>query len=123
MKILPTRASCLAILAGLAAAVTSIPAGNSAKAAMICPQYLAQYCIVEKDGFRHTEWTNPCFANERGARVLHMGACQGPICSMIWLPVCSINPITHRRQTYANQCVSDTANATLVHKGVCRHHH
>jgi hypothetical protein len=114
-----------ALLAGIAAAATSMPAGNRAVAAMICPQFLAEYCVVEKDGFRHTDWTNPCFAAERGARVLHMGACEGPICPNVWIPVCSINPVTHRTHTYANQCWSDVADATLIHKGACprlRHH-
>jgi len=119
MRILRTT-SFLALAAGMAAIMTSIPAGNRAAAAMICPQFLAEYCVVEKDGFRHTAWTNPCFAAERDARVLHMGACEGPICSDIYAPVCSINPATHRRQTYSNLCRSDDADATLVHKGACR---
>jgi hypothetical protein len=65
----------LALLVGFTIAATSIPAGNRAAAA-ICPQFLAQYCVVEKDGFKRTDWTNPCFAKERGAKVLHMGACK-----------------------------------------------
>ncbi len=120
MTILRNRAS-LAILTGIAAIMMSVAAGHRAEA-QICPQYVAEYCVVEKDGFRHTDWTNPCFAAERGARVLHLGACEGPICTKIWAPVCSINPVTHRHQTYANQCESDVANATLVHKGTCRKH-
>jgi hypothetical protein len=67
--------STLALLAGLAIAATSIPAGNRAAAA-ICPQFLAQYCVVEKDGYKHTDWTNPCFAKERGVKILHRGACK-----------------------------------------------
>jgi hypothetical protein len=109
------RASCLALLIGIAA-VAFAPARPRAQA---CPFYLAEYCVVEKDGFRHTDWTNPCFAAQRGARVLHLGACEGPICTQLWQPVCSINPNTGRRQTYANQCWSDVANATLIHKGAC----
>lgn len=100
--------------------MTSMPVVDRAEAAAICPQYLAQYCVVEKDGFRHTAWTNPCFAKAEGLRVLHLGACQGPICSDIYVPVCSINPATGRQKTYPNQCQSDVANATLVHKGRCR---
>ncbi len=65
----------LSLLIGLASVMTFAPAGNRAAAA-ICPQFLAQYCIVEKDGYKHTGWTNPCFAKERGVRVLHMGACK-----------------------------------------------
>lgn len=124
MRILRS-AMLFALLAGIAAAATSMPAGNRAVAGMICPQFLAEYCVVEKDGFRHTDWTNPCFAAERGARVLHMGACEGPICPNVWIPVCSINPVTHRAHTYANQCWSDVADATLIHKGACLrlHHH
>ena len=71
----PRKRSSLALLAGLTIAVTLGPAGNRASAA-ICPQFLAKYCVVEKDGFKHTEWTNPCFAKERGAKVVHMGECK-----------------------------------------------
>jgi len=60
---------------GLAAVMTAMTAGNRAAAA-ICPQFLAQYCVVEKDGSKQTTWTNPCFAKERGAKVLHRGACK-----------------------------------------------
>jgi hypothetical protein len=67
--------SSAALLAGLSTVATFIPSGNRAAAA-ICPQFLAQYCVVEKDGFKHTVWTNPCFAKERGAKVLHMRACK-----------------------------------------------
>ena len=56
---IPRRISSLTLLAGLAAVMTFVPAGNRAAAA-ICPQFLAQYCVVEKDGYKHTEWTNPC---------------------------------------------------------------
>jgi hypothetical protein len=64
------------LLIGLTIAATLVPAGNRASAA-ICPQFLAKYCVVEKDGFKHTDWTNPCFAKERGVKVLHMGECKG----------------------------------------------
>ena len=67
--------SSFTLLVGLAAAVTCIPAGNQAAAA-ICPQFLAQYCVVEKDGYKHTDWTNPCFAKERGVKILRRGACK-----------------------------------------------
>jgi hypothetical protein len=122
MRILRTT-TLVALLAGIAAAATSVTAGYRAVADMICPQFEAEYCVVEKDGFRHTAWTNPCFAAQRGARVLHMGACEGPICNNVWMPVCSINPATGRAHTYANQCWSDVADATLIHKGACRRLH
>jgi hypothetical protein len=75
MKILRTGASYLAIVTGIAATMTSISASNRAEAAF-CPQYVAEYCVVEKDGFRHTAWTNPCFAKKRGERILYKGACK-----------------------------------------------
>jgi hypothetical protein len=72
---IPRTVSSLALLIGLAAVMTFVPAGNRAAAA-ICPQFLAQYCVVEKDGYKHTDWTNPCFAKERGVRIRHKGACK-----------------------------------------------
>ena len=71
---IPKTISSLALLIG-SAVVALVPAGNRATAA-ICPQFLAQYCVVEKDGYKHTDWTNPCFAKERGRRILHRGACK-----------------------------------------------
>ena len=73
--LVPRTVASLALLIGLAAVMTFMPAGNRAAAA-ICPQFLAQYCVVEKDGYKHTDWTNPCFAKERSVKVLHMGACK-----------------------------------------------
>ena len=73
--LIPRTISSLALLVAVAIAVILVPAGNHATAA-ICPQFLAQYCVVEKDGFKRTDWTNPCFAKERGAKVLHRGVCE-----------------------------------------------
>ncbi|MFY9692483.1 MAG: hypothetical protein WA776_21345 [Xanthobacteraceae bacterium] len=117
---LRNAAYAAAILGGLAATMTAMPVGSRAEAAPICPQYLAQYCVVEKNGFRHAAWTNPCFAKQQGLRVLHLGMCEGPICSTLVAPVCSIDPKTGKHKTYSNQCWSDDANATLVHKGACK---
>jgi hypothetical protein len=108
----------VAILAGIAAATMAAPAAQARPKA--CPQYVAKYCVVEKDGTRATVATNPCFAHAKGWRVLHLGACQGPICPFIYAPVCSLNPFTNKQETYANQCLSDVGNATLLHKGACK---
>lgn len=70
------RLTCLAILAATAASLVWLAPGGRAQAAF-CPQYVAQYCVKEKDGFVHTAWTNPCFAKERGAKILYRGACKG----------------------------------------------
>jgi hypothetical protein len=108
----------IAILAGIAA--TAMATSSSQAKVKACPQFLAKYCVVEKDGSRQTVWTNPCFAKAKGWRVLHLGACQGPICTWIYEPVCSLNPDTKQPQTYSNQCWSDVGNATLIHKGACK---
>jgi hypothetical protein len=76
MKIVRMSAMYLAILAGIAATMISMPAGNRAQAA-VCPFVLYEACVKEKDGFIHTEWTNGCFAKERGAKILYRGACKG----------------------------------------------
>lgn len=91
-----------AVLGGLAATMTVMPVGSRAEAAAICPQFLAQYCVVEKNDFRHTAWTNPCFAKQQGLRILHAGMCEGPICSNVVAPVCSIDPKTGKHKTYSN---------------------
>ena len=43
---------------------------------MICPQFLAKYCVVNSAGRIFTAFTNPCFAKEQHLRVLYMGACR-----------------------------------------------
>jgi hypothetical protein len=112
--------SSLALLAGIASAMTAIPAGHALAARGACPQFVTTYCVVDKTGYRHSAETNPCLAHRAGMRVLHIGACEGPICILIYMPVCSIDPATHMQKTYANQCWSDVNNATLVHKGACK---
>jgi hypothetical protein len=119
MRIQATIAS-FALLAGIAGAMTAIPAGNRAEAARFCPQFVTTYCVVDKTGFRHNAETNPCLAHRAGMRVLHIGACEGPICILIYMPVCSIDPATHMPRTYSNLCWSDVNNATLIHKGACK---
>ena len=113
--------SGLPVLAA-AAALTMAVAKDAAAQGVICPQYLTAYCVTAKAGLPHTAQTNPCFAEQKGLRVLHIGACLGPICSQIYDPVCSIDPTTGKQKTYSSLCLSDVADARLVHKGKCRHH-
>jgi hypothetical protein len=75
MRIFARPDLSLAPLAAFTIAATFI-AGPDRAAAAICPQFLARYCVIEKDGYKHADWTNPCFAKERGVKVLHMGACK-----------------------------------------------
>jgi hypothetical protein len=105
----------LTILSCIAAIMMSAPANAAA-----CPLFLIKSCVVTKAGVRETQWTNACLAKRQGERYLHVGACQGPICTLLWDPVCSINPFTHMQETYSSLCWSDIGNATLVHKGACK---
>jgi hypothetical protein len=118
MKTSRKAAWSAAILVGIAATLISVPASQAA--AKACPQWAKDYCVVDKTGFRHTAQTNPCLAKKDGLRILHAGACLGPICPFDGPQVCSRNPDTHKRQTYNNLCLSDVANATLIHKGACK---
>jgi hypothetical protein len=64
-------------LAIFAAAIGLALAPREASAcARICPQFLAQYCVVEPDGMISTVWTNPCFACWQHLRVLYQGQCR-----------------------------------------------
>ena len=76
MRILPTCSS-IVLLAVIAGAMTA-STGADAIAATICPQFLAKYCVIEQDGKEHTVATNPCFAKEKGWRIVNAGACRTP---------------------------------------------
>jgi hypothetical protein len=75
MKVLRTSALYLAALAAIAATMIFVPAGNRAQAE-ICPFVIYQVCLKEKDGFKHTAWTNECFAKQMGAKILYKGPCK-----------------------------------------------
>jgi hypothetical protein len=109
--------SSFALLAGIAVAATSTPAAARTKP---CPLVLMKYCVVTKAGVRETVATNTCLARRSGERILHRGACEGPICSFIFKPVCSLDPFTHTQRTYGNLCLSDVGNATFLHNGACK---
>ena len=69
------RTALVWLIAAGAPAATSVPAQLRAQAA-ICPQFLAHYCVVERDGFKHAAWTNPCFAKQRRQHIAHSGECR-----------------------------------------------
>ena len=39
------------------------------------PVRSAQYRVAEKNGFKHTAWTNTCLAKVQGIKIIHKGAC------------------------------------------------
>ena len=115
MRSLTTNLSVFAVLAGIATISLAATSG-SAFAAKACAG--GPVCVEKADGPQ--TYDSACAAKAAGAKITHLGACQGPVCPFIYAPVCSLNPFTHKQETYANQCVSDTANATLLHKGACK---
>ncbi len=95
-------------------------AGSVARAEpKMCPHLVAPVCALK--GEARTTFNNSCEAERAGATVLHNGACEGgDMCSMIYKPVCAINPATGNEQTYSGTCVSEHANAKITHDGECK---
>jgi len=99
---------------------TAMFAGSAAHAEpKMCPHLVAPVCTLT--GEARTTFNNSCEAERVGATVLHDGACEGgDMCSMIYKPVCGINPATGKEQTYSGICVSEHANAKITHDGECK---
>ncbi len=89
------------------------------QAQAVCPFIYAPVCALTNTGIRMT-FPNACVAHSSGAKVLHPGRCEGPICTRIWRPVCAIDPRTHRPRTYGDLCTSEDANAVWLYNGRCR---
>ncbi len=109
-------ATGLALLGALV--VSTFTGQQPAVAKGICPLFVLPVCALKPDGMRET-FSNACFARRAHARVLHTGACNGPICSFIFLPVCARDPQGFPR-TYPNFCVAENANAVFLRKGECK---
>jgi hypothetical protein len=119
MRMLRSSIASLAIMSGLVAAMTSMPAADQARAqGIFCTDIYKPVCAVNPFGFRQT-YGNACYANNAHARILHPGVCEGPACTRIFKPVCAVDPVTHRAKTYPNLCVAEVANAALLHNGPC----
>lgn len=83
-----------------------------------CPRIAKPVCALN-DGSRMT-YSNMCLADNAHAKVLHDGACEGgDMCSMIYTPVCGIDPESGQEKTYSSICVSEHANAKITHDGEC----
>ena len=84
-----------------------------------CPRIAKPVCVLK--GSTRSTVNNACLAKNAGAKVLHDGACEGgDMCSMIYMPVCAINPANGREKTYSSVCVSEHANARVTHDGECK---
>jgi hypothetical protein len=73
MKTTLSLTSVLGLLVGVAAVATAM--SSTIASAKDCPYVLAQYCVAEKNGFKHTAWTNKCLAKIQGIKIIHKGAC------------------------------------------------
>jgi len=101
------------------AAIALLATGAAHAEPKLCPHLVSPVCAL-KDATR-TTFNNSCEAGVAGASVLHDGACEGgDMCSMLYKPVCAINPVTGREETYSGVCVSEHANARITHDGECK---
>jgi hypothetical protein len=104
----------------IALATVTLLASSAAHAEQKACSRIAKPVCVLKDGKRSTV-NNACMAENAGASMLHDGKCEGgDMCSMLYAPVCAVNPVSGKEQTYSGVCVSDNANARIVHHGECK---
>jgi len=106
----------LTLMAGVA---FSAAISTDGSAATICPTIFQPVCGVVRGG-NPTTYPNACVARNARARILHQGACLGPICFFIFNPVCALDPRTRRPTTYPNLCAAENARARLLYNGRCR---
>ncbi len=84
-----------------------------------CPRIAKPVCALK--GSVRSTFSNSCMAENVGASVLHDNACEGgDMCSMIYKPVCGIDPASGKEETYSGICVSEHANAKIAHDGECK---
>jgi hypothetical protein len=83
-----------------------------------CSRHLRPYCVLK--GATRTTVLLHCPSGAAGRKILHEGRCEGgDMCSMLYKPVCAINPATGKEETYSGICVSEHANARITHDGAC----
>ena len=84
-----------------------------------CPRIAKPVCALK--GETRSTFANVCMAGNAGASMLHDGACEGgDMCTMLYQPVCALDPKTGGQKTYSNLCVSEHANAKVAHDGECK---
>jgi len=82
----------------------------------MCPHLVSPVCALK--GTARTTFNNSCEAERDGASVLHDGACEGgDMCSMLYKPVCAVDPKTKQEKTYSSICVSEHENARVMSDG------
>jgi hypothetical protein len=114
--------SKIAIAAALVGALLALGGAPQPADARIrpCPLVLFKACVLKPDGTRASVATNACFARARHWTILHLGNCQGPICTWLWAPVCARDPFTKLPRTFSNLCWAEVHNAVFLYNGVCK---
>lgn len=101
------------------AAIALLAIGAAHAEPKMCPHLVSPVCAL-KDATR-TTFNNGCEAEVAGASILHDGACEGgDMCSMLYKPVCAVDPKTKQEKTYSSLCVSEHENARVMRDGECK---
>jgi hypothetical protein len=112
-----------AIMFGIRALIVTaglLVVSGAAAAPKTCPHRNRPVCALTKDAKRST-FANACTAENAAARILHDGECEGgDVCSMLYAPVCAIDPAAGGEKTYSSLCVAEHGNAKIVHDGACK---
>jgi hypothetical protein len=117
MKRIWSKIAMAAALVGTVLALGLAP--QPAEARRICPLVLFKACVLTPAGTRESVATNACFARARHLTILHLGNCQGPICNMLWMPVCARDRFTGLPRTFSSLCWAEVHDAVFLYNGVC----
>ncbi|HXW24498.1 MAG TPA: hypothetical protein VEK73_07120 [Xanthobacteraceae bacterium] len=117
MKRIRSKLAMAAALVATVLAFSAVPQPAAARHA--CPFVLYKACVLTPAGTRETVATNKCFAHARHWTILHIGPCVGPICNMLWMPVCAQPPYMPTPRTFSSLCWAEVDNAVFLYNGVC----
>ena len=104
-----------AAFVGAVLAFGSVPQQADAR---ICPFIYRPVCGLSPAGVRVT-YANACLARAAHAKILAPGKCLGPICDLLWKPVCAIDPFLKHPRTFSSLCWAEIHNAVFLYNGPC----
>jgi hypothetical protein len=119
MKRIWSKIAMVAALVGTLLALGAAPQPADARIRP-CPLVLYKACVLTPAGTRMTVATNACFARLRHWTILHRGACLGPVCNMLWMPVCARDHFTGLPRTFSSLCWAEVHDAVFLYNGVCK---
>jgi len=86
---------------------------------VLCSHTARQMCVLK--GTLRSTIVARCASKDARAKFLHEGACEGgDMCSMLYKPVCAIDPKTRQQKTYSGICVSEHDNAQVIYNAECK---